>query len=541
MSEGRIVGNRYRLGEVLGRGGMGEVLLAEDLQLRRTVAVKMLHADLLDHRDTRRRFEDEARAAARLTHPNVVGVYDIGEHRGAPYLVMERMDGPSLAAVLTRGPLPAERVRRLGLDVLGALAAAHAEGIVHRDIKPSNVLLTSMGDAKLADFGAAKSNRGRSHTVFGVVVGTPAYLAPERLAGEAASTRSDLYSVGVLLYEALAGRRPFSADSALRALSAANRAELDRWYQGQPTEALLAAVIERAIEVDPAARYGSAAEMAHALSEPTGDHDLAPTEFLQLSTLFREPPRPDQESSDGEASDPTLFDRRATPDDRRGSVGERRHGADRRVGAQHDLHDLADSGADLDGRRHSMREITDESAGYTPTRPVAARSPLRRFLQDPAQQAERRRVGVILGAAVALGLSITLAKAFDDPPAAMPGAASPAAPIPAGPAGASLLIANDGLNGAQTAASVAPPSPGVTSVPSSAPPAATVPAVPPTATAVAPPTTAPPAPATASPPPTGPAANPSVPASVLPGVATAKPISPSLDRALADLEALAER
>ncbi|MFN0028624.1 MAG: protein kinase domain-containing protein [Acidimicrobiales bacterium] len=612
MSEARIVGNRYRLGEVLGRGGMGEVLLAEDLQLRRSVAVKMLHAELLDHRDSRRRFEDEARAAARLTHPNVVGVYDIGEHRGAPYLVMERMDGPSLAAVLTRGPLPAERVRRLGLDVLGALAAAHAEGIVHRDIKPSNVLLTSLGDAKLADFGAAKSNRGSSHTVFGVVVGTPAYLAPERLAGEPASVSSDLYAVGVLLYEALSGRRPFSADSALRTLSEANWAELDRWYDGRPAEANLAAVIEQALDPIPSGRYRSAEEMAHALSQTSLERDVTPTEFLELSTLLREPGTEGPSPESGAPSDPTLYDRRANGTDRRGSEGERRHAAAPR--ARFDQ--SADPAADVLARHpgETDRQVANDAAtGAAGPGPAAARSRSvgsasvgsasvgaavarsagarsadarsggarsagarsgvvgavsvgavsvgstgvggatvgeggarrrgPRVLHDPAYRGDRRRLAVMVAAMAAMGLVITLAKTFDDSPAAAPitgaplvqPAADTASRSPDPAAGSAISVAPPASATDPVSATSTPnPAPLTTAPPTAAPPTAAPPTAAPSTTA----SIAPPGSATAVA--TVPTSDPRTVASAGPAAAV-NTLPPLLDAALDELEAVAAR
>lgn len=245
---------------------MGEVWAGLDRRLDRRVAVKVLHAPLGLDGDQRARFAAEARAAARLNHPNVVTVYDSGEHEGCPYLVMELLPGRTLADELAAGPLEEGRARSVGLDLLAALDASHRAGILHRDVKPANVLLTEDGTARLADFGIAKGLEGSDLTATGIVLGTTSYLAPERLTGHAASERSDLYGVGAVLYEALAGRRPYEADSLLG---------LIRAFEGPPPPSLracrpelgadLVAAVGRALQVDPAARFASAAEMAHAL------------------------------------------------------------------------------------------------------------------------------------------------------------------------------------------------------------------------------------------------------------------------------------
>jgi serine/threonine protein kinase len=192
-------------------------------RLKRPVAIKRLHPQVADDLHARNRFAAEARAAAGLSHPNAVAVYDVGEYAGIPYLVMERLPGETLADRLGHGPVDVEWLRRAAGDVLGALVAAHARGIVHRDVKPGNSLITAEGCAKIADFGIAKSvqDDGDSTgptgviTLTGQLLGTPAYLAPERLTGSPATPRSDLYSLGVVMYEALAGTRPFAGDTPL--------------------------------------------------------------------------------------------------------------------------------------------------------------------------------------------------------------------------------------------------------------------------------------------------------------------------------------
>lgn len=252
---------------------MGEVHSAWDGRLERPVAIKTLRSDVAAQPAARRRFEAEARSAARLVHPNVVAVYDSGEDGGIPYLVMELLPGRSLRDEIARGPMPVEAVRSVASQVLGALDAAHAAGIVHRDIKPANILEADDGRWKVGDFGIAKSvqMQGGDETVTGMVLGTPAYLAPERLFGGEATPAGDLYSLGVILYEALAGRRPFHADSpeGWAAVISAQAAEPLTGVRPDVPQPMTAA-IGRAISRDPAVRFASAADMAEALGVRQG-------------------------------------------------------------------------------------------------------------------------------------------------------------------------------------------------------------------------------------------------------------------------------
>lgn len=270
-----ILDDRYEIGSLLGRGGMGDVHRAIDHRLGREVAVKFLRNDLAAQPAVRDRFEAEARSAARLSHPNVVMVLDSGEYERCPYLVMECLPGRTLYDELVRGPLPPDRVRTIAHDMLGALGAAHDLGILHRDVKPGNILLTDDGRAKLADFGIAKSTEGLDHTLVGQVLGTPAYLAPERLSGEPATPSADLYALGVVLYEALTGSQPFRGDTPIavaHAIATTEPAPLSpRCAEADPA---LSAVIERAMRKDRDGRFQSAAEMAAALTQPG-----APTRF----------------------------------------------------------------------------------------------------------------------------------------------------------------------------------------------------------------------------------------------------------------------
>ncbi|WP_432144762.1 serine/threonine-protein kinase [Streptomyces sp. bgisy084] len=215
-----LIAGRYRLGNTLGRGAMGEVWRAFDETLGRPVAVKLMLPHDSDPTATSR-FRLEAQTAGRLSHPHVVGVLDFGEHEDRLFLVMELVDGDSLADLLTvSGPLPAEHVARIAAQAAVGLAAAHRQGIVHRDIKPANLLLDAGDTLKIGDFGIARflDDPGAALTATGHIVGTSLYLAPERALGRTAGPASDVYSLGCVLYQLLTGRPPFQADSAVAVL-----------------------------------------------------------------------------------------------------------------------------------------------------------------------------------------------------------------------------------------------------------------------------------------------------------------------------------
>ncbi|HEY3239965.1 MAG TPA: serine/threonine-protein kinase [Acidimicrobiia bacterium] len=276
MRNGELLAGRYELAEVLGRGGMGEVREARDLRLGRPVAVKTLRPDLAGRPEVRRRFEAEARAAARLTHPHVVAVHDVGEEDGVPFIVMERVTGPGLEREMAAGPVDPVRAREVGTGILAALGAAHAAGIVHRDVKPANVLLAADGSVKVADFGIAKAldnpdaDRSTAEldlTGDGQLIGTVAYMAPERVGGAPASVQSDLYSVGVILYEALSGTKPFAADTPMSLCWAIHQGDHEPVAAHRPgLDPQLVTVVERAMARRPEDRFATAAEMAAALA-----------------------------------------------------------------------------------------------------------------------------------------------------------------------------------------------------------------------------------------------------------------------------------
>jgi serine/threonine protein kinase len=266
----KLIAGRYRIDAPLGTGGMGTVFAGHDLRLDRPVAVKVLREDL--HRDAalRRRFEREARAAARLSHPHAVAIYDIGEDADHDtFIVMERLSGRTLADELVDGPLDERRLRAIAVGVLDALDAAHTEGIVHRDVKPGNILLVDDDDVKIGDFGIA-TMLDASDTITVVPFGTPAYTAPERLRGFAATERSDLYSLAVVLYEAAAGERPFTGDGASAVADAVVAGVHEPLARRRPDLSdVFVDTVERALATDPADRFASADEMRAALVAPT--------------------------------------------------------------------------------------------------------------------------------------------------------------------------------------------------------------------------------------------------------------------------------
>jgi eukaryotic-like serine/threonine-protein kinase len=260
-----LFAGRYALGELLGSGGMGEVRRARDTVLDRDVAVKLLSPALAQDEALRQRFAREARLVARLSHPGIVTVFDTGVADDRPYIVMELVDGTTLAALLAGGQrLDPGRVAAIGHEVALTLAYAHAQRLLHRDVKPANILLPAAGGAKLGDFGIALSADASRLTQVGTLLGTAAYLAPEQLAGEEATAASDVYALGACLYEALAGRLPRD-DSSLAALAREDVVTPVRELSPavpEPLEEVVMRCLARQARYRP-----SAAELARALAQ----------------------------------------------------------------------------------------------------------------------------------------------------------------------------------------------------------------------------------------------------------------------------------
>ncbi|WP_157181203.1 protein kinase domain-containing protein [Actinopolymorpha alba] len=285
---------RYRVDQLLNSGGMGEVWRGYDHTLGRPVALKLLHAGVSDAND-RERFVREARAAAQLSHPHVVAVYDVGEWSGRPYLVMELLDGRTLAAELAeRGPLPVVEVRDLGAQAAAGLEAAHRAGVVHRDIKPSNLVRTRDGTLKVVDFGIARvlDEAASRLTRTGTVVGTAAYLAPEQARGVTADARSDLYALGCVLYQLLCSRAPFTGGPT-EVVYAHLHTEPDppsRWRPDIPAD--LEALVLALMAKDPDERPADAASVRAALlaGPPESAADSAMTAAIATPVVLPAPP-----------------------------------------------------------------------------------------------------------------------------------------------------------------------------------------------------------------------------------------------------------
>jgi serine/threonine-protein kinase len=254
---GTVLSGRYRLESKLGSGGMSTVYLARDETLERWVAAKVLHREISDQPDQIERFRREARAVAQVSHPNVVAVIDAGEDSGRPYIVFEYVDGETLKQRIDRlGRLPLDEAAAYSIEVGRGLAAAHARRLVHRDVKPQNVLIDSEGRAKVTDFGIARELEQDGLTKTGRVLGTTDYVSPEQAMGKGVDARSDIYSLGILLYEMLLGEVPFQADNLVGvAMKHVNERMPDVQKRRKDVSSALAAVIERATEKKPEKRY----------------------------------------------------------------------------------------------------------------------------------------------------------------------------------------------------------------------------------------------------------------------------------------------
>jgi serine/threonine-protein kinase len=269
---------RYRITEKLGEGGMGEVYRAHDERLDRDVAIKILPEAVARNEELLARFEREAKAVAQLSHPNILDVYELGEHEGRPYMATEVLEGETLRERLEGGSLGWRRAAEIGAAIADGLGAAHEAGIVHRDLKPSNVFLTSDGRVKVLDFGLARhepaeSGKGETQvdtmalqTDPGMVLGTVGYMSPEQVRGETVDQRSDIFALGCVLYEMVCGRRAFDQGSVAEILAAILKEEPpDILASGEALPAELAATVGRCLEKQPLARFQSASDLAYNL------------------------------------------------------------------------------------------------------------------------------------------------------------------------------------------------------------------------------------------------------------------------------------
>lgn len=291
FTPGTIVAERYRIVALLGRGGMGEVYRAEDLKLAQVVAIKFLPTSFSEDASILERFHSEVRVARQISHPNVCRVFDIGDAEGVPFLTMEYVDGEDLSSVVRRiGRLPQDKAAELSRQICAGLAAAHDKGIVHRDLKPSNLMLDGSGKIRITDFGLA----GIAANIQGAEVraGTPAYMAPEQLSGKSVTIKSDIYSLGLVMYEILTGKRAFDANTMPELLKARETGTLTNPSSiVKDLDPLMERVIFRCLEKDPAKRPSSALQVAAAL--PGGDP-------LAAALAAGETPSPEMVAAAGE-------------------------------------------------------------------------------------------------------------------------------------------------------------------------------------------------------------------------------------------------
>jgi len=279
---GKIVDGRYKVMEVVGRGGMGVVYRVEHLRMGKVAAMKVLHRDLAADPDVIQRFEREAAAVSKLHHPHTVQVFDFGTAQGALYLIMEYVRGLDLGSIISRdGPMPWQRAAPLLAQICGALAEAHELGIVHRDLKPENVLITRTGNgrdyAKVLDFGLAKLEQPRAPTTATdrqQIVGTPYFMSPEQIRGDDVDARSDIYSFGAMMFEVLTGQHLFTGSTAVGVLTKHLTADPDAPSMRAPKLGIdpqVDAICKKALAKDPSARFQTAAELAERIEEVYSD------------------------------------------------------------------------------------------------------------------------------------------------------------------------------------------------------------------------------------------------------------------------------
>ncbi len=276
--EGKLLGNRYEIVEKVGNGGMATVYKATDKVLKRNVAVKILRDEFTTDEEFIKRFEAEAQSAARLTHPNIVSIYDVGVENNLYYIVMELIQGKTLKEIIVeeRGPLPWKWSVNVAIQIASALEMAHRNNIIHRDIKPHNIIITEDGIAKVTDFGIAKAVSNSTITAFGTTIGSVHYFSPEHARGGFTDAKSDLYSLGVVMYEMVTGRVPFDADTPVSvALKHMQEKPEEPIEVNNHVPVAVNKIIMKALQKDATLRYQSASEMLidlrKALKNPDGD------------------------------------------------------------------------------------------------------------------------------------------------------------------------------------------------------------------------------------------------------------------------------
>lgn len=286
-----LLDGRYELEQKLGEGGMAVVYRGIDRRLNRRVAIKILHSHYATDRDFLDRFQHEAQAAALLNHPNVVNVYDVGQDGTTHYIVMEYVEGTNLKTLINReGPLPIARAVTIAMAVAQGLAAAHKFGLIHRDIKPQNIMVRPDGHVQITDFGIAKSHLSTALTQTGITFGTADYISPEQARGEPATPRSDIYALGVTLFEMLTARLPFSADNAVAVAMQHVSAPPPALRQFNPqVPPQLEALVHRALAKDPSQRPANAEEFAHLLKNYRTISDQETTLNPQVVRYSQEP------------------------------------------------------------------------------------------------------------------------------------------------------------------------------------------------------------------------------------------------------------
>ena len=275
---GRTLGH-YRILEPLGRGGVGQVFVAEDTRLGRKVALKILIDEVARSPQSRARFEREARAAAALSHSNILAIHDFGDDNGVAYAVAELLEGATLRSILVRGPLAPQKALDYANQLIAGLSAAHDKGIVHRDIKPENLFIDRDGLLKILDFGLATHDYSRDGdaqtqsllTEAGTVVGTTSYMSPEQVRGEATDTRSDIFAVGIVIAEMLTGRNPFRRGTAAETMSAILRDSPSETIESIPGDPAIRRILGRCLERDPRQRFQSARDLGFALAGASGN------------------------------------------------------------------------------------------------------------------------------------------------------------------------------------------------------------------------------------------------------------------------------